>query len=74
MLKYIQVFNKNIPIPEYLPWLKEPLAVAALVPLVLDIRSAVTVTGAADFKMLILMLSGTPGRKLLGVKTTYELK
>ena len=57
-----------------LPWVNDPLAVADLVPLVLEIRSAVTVTGVGDFKMLMLMFSGTPGRKLLGVKTTYELK
>ena len=40
----------------------------------MEIKSAVTTTGAVDFRIFTLILSGMPDRKLEGVKITYELK
>ena len=55
-----------------IPWLKEPLAVATFcwLPDTFPIKSAVTIVGALELRMLTLTFSGIPGRKLVGVIIT----
>lgn len=57
---------------ETLPWANVPWVVA-MVSLAELTRLAVTTTSPTSWRMLTLMFSGTPGRKLEGVTTTYEL-
>ena len=61
---------------EIIPWLNDPLADAIVCNLLESptARSASTVTDVFAFRMLTLMFSGIPGRKLVGDNTRYELK
>ena len=63
----------------HIPWLNVPVADAngifSTTPAeVFTARLAVTITGALEFRILTLMLSGIPGRKVSGATTTYELE